>query len=52
MCENIVHYTTILHFENMAVDMTEFNQNVGVEDDYILEDFFFKSLPEPLQPFI
>ena len=52
MCENIVQYTTILHCENMAVDMTEFNQMEGLEDDYILEDFFSKSVPEPLQPFM
>ena len=38
MCENIVQYTTILHCENMAVDMTKFNQMEGLEDDYILED--------------
>ena len=36
----------------MAVDMTELNWMEGVEDDYYLEDFFPKSLPEPLQPFI
>ena len=32
--------------------MTEFNRMEGVEDCYIIEDFFPKSLPEPLQPFI
>ena len=52
MRENIVQFATILHCENMSVDMTEFNQMEGVEDDYIIEDFFPKSLPEPLQPFI
>ena len=36
MCENIVQYTTILHCENMSVDMTEFNRMEVVEDDYIL----------------
>ena len=36
----------------MAVDMVEFNQMEEIEDDYILEDFFPKALPYPLQPLI
>ena len=36
----------------MAVDMVEFNQMEEIENDYILGDFFPKSLPYPLQHLI
>ena len=36
----------------MSVDMVEFNKMEEIEDDYILEDFFPKTLPYPLQPLI
>ena len=36
----------------MAVDLVEFNQRKGVEDDYNLNDFFHKSIAKHLQPFI
>ena len=36
----------------MVVDMPEFNPTHGVEEDYYLEDFFPKSLPEHLHPFM
>ena len=36
----------------MVVDMPEFNPTHGVEEDYYLDDFFPKSLPEHLHPFI
>ena len=48
----IVQYTSILHSENMAIDMTEFNEIHEVQDDFILEDFFPKSFPRYLHPFI
>ena len=37
---------------SMVVDMIEFNPIHEVEEDYYLEDFFPKSLPEHLQPFM
>ena len=37
---------------SMGVDVVEFNQMEEIEDDYILEDFFPKALPYPLQPLI
>ena len=37
---------------SMVVDMIEFNPTHEVEEDCILEDFFPKSLPEHLQPFM
>ena len=36
----------------MVVDMPEFNPTHGVEEDYYLDDFFPKSLPEHLHPFM
>ena len=36
----------------MTIDMVEFNKMEEIEDDYILEDFFPKTLPYPLQPLI
>ena len=36
----------------MSIDMVEFNKMEEIEDDYILEDFFPKTLPYPLQPLI
>ena len=36
----------------MSIDMVEFNKMEEIEDDYILEDFFPKTLPYPLHPLI
>ena len=36
----------------MAIDMVEFNRLEEIEEDYILEDFFPKSISPPLHPLI